>query len=277
VSNNDINGAGIGLRSAHIEQILTEQPPLRWVELLADNHLASGGLVRAHMEAIRSLYPVTLHCVSMSLGSTDPLDWDYIKQIKQLADDFDVSWLSEHICFTSAGHNHSHDLLPLPYTEEALDNLVNRVIQVQDFLGQRLLLENATSYVRFSHSTLTEAEFINELVARADCELLFDVNNVYVNQQNHGADALELINQLPVDKIREIHLAGFEDHGDFLLDAHNNPVADDVWALYRQLLMRKPDIATQVEWDNQIPELAVLIAEADKAQSIMDEVKRGCR
>lgn len=266
----DIRGAGLGLRTPHIHQILTEQPDIPWLEILADNHLCSGGLVDAHMHAIRQLYPVTMHCVSMSLGSTDPLDWDYLAQIKRLADDFEISWVSDHICFTSAGNQHAHDLLPLPYTEEALNNLVERVQQVQDFLGRRLLMENATSYVQFNHSTLTEGEFINALVERADCDLLFDVNNIYVNQQNHGSDASALIKQLPLDRIKEIHLAGFEDCGDFLLDAHNNKVSDPVWQLYSELQQLKPGIPTQIEWDNQLPNLATLMAEADKAQRIMN-------
>ena len=266
-----IQGAGIGLRSAHISQILCDKPKLNWVELLADNHVATGGLVPAHIGAVRELYPLTLHCVSMSLGSIDPLDYDYLSQIKRLADDFEVSWISDHICFTSSAGSQAHDLLPLPYTEEALDNLVNRVIAVQEFFGRRILLENATSYIQFNHSDISEAEFINELVKRADCKLLLDVNNLYVNQHNHGTDASKLIKQLPLDQVQEIHLAGFEDRGDFLLDAHNNKVSDPVWALYRQLQTLIPGTPTQIEWDNDLPELAVLINEADKAQSIMDQ------
>lgn len=273
-ANKDIRGAGFGLRTPHIHQILTEQPDIAWLEILADNHLASGGLVSAHLHAIRELYPVTMHCVSMSLGSTDPLDWDYLSQIKRVADDFDISWISDHICFTSAGNHHAHDLLPLPYTEEALNNLVERVQQVQDFLGRRLLMENATSYVQFEHSTLSEAEFINALTEQADCDLLFDVNNIYVNQQNHGGDAATLITQLPLDRIKEIHLAGFEDCGDFLLDAHNDKVSDPVWQLYQQLQTLKPGIATQIEWDNKLPDLATLMGEAQKAQTIMNSLAK---
>lgn len=270
-----IRGAGFGLRTPHIDQILTEQPNIAWLEILADNHLSTGGLVHAHMQAIRERYALTMHCVSMSLGSTDPLDWDYLGQIRRLADDFEISWVSDHICFTSAGNQHAHDLLPLPYTEEALANLADRVRQVQDFLGRRLLMENATSYVQFTHSTLSEAEFINALVEQTDCDLLFDVNNCYVNQQNHGDDALTLIRQLPLERIKEIHLAGFEDCGDFLLDAHNNKVSDQVWHLYQILQQLRPGIPTLVEWDNQLPELATLMAEADKAQTLMDQVAGG--
>lgn len=206
----------------------------------------------------------------MSLGSIDPLDYHYLRQIKRLADNFEVSWISDHICFTSASGAQAHDLLPLPYTEEALDNLVNRVIAVQEFLGRQILLENATSYIQFNHSTLSEAEFINQLVKRADCKLLLDVNNLYVNQHNHGDDASKLIKQLPLDQVQEIHLAGFDDRGDFLLDAHNNKVSDPVWALYSQLQSHIPGTPTQIEWDNDLPTLDVLIAEADKAQHIMD-------
>ncbi|MCJ8273666.1 MAG: DUF692 domain-containing protein [Psychrosphaera sp.] len=268
---NKISGTGIGLRTPHIQQILTEQPDIPWLEILADNHLCTGGITPAHLHAIRERYPVTMHCVSMSLGATDPIDWDYMAQIKRVADTYDISWISDHICFTSAGNRHAHDLLPLPYTEEALANLVERTKQVQDFLNRRILLENATNYIEFSHSTLTEIEFVSELVKQADCDLLFDVNNVYVNQQNHGIDAANIIDQLPLERIKEIHLAGFDDRGDYMLDAHNNKVADPVWQLYKQLQQRKPGIATQIEWDNDLPDLATLMGEADKAQKIMNQ------
>lgn len=269
-SSAQIHGAGIGLRSAHISQILTEKPPLNWVELLADNHVATGGLVPAHINAVRELYPITLHCVSMSLGAVEPLDHNYLSAIKCIADDFEVSWISDHICFTSASGKQAHDLLPLPYTEEALDNLINRVIVVQEFFGRQILLENATSYIQFNHSTLSEAEFINELVKRADCKLLLDVNNLYVNQCNHGIDASKLLELLPLEQVQEIHLAGFEDRGDFLLDAHNNKVSMPVWELYKELQAKIPGTPTQIEWDNDLPALEVLMAEAEKAQNIMD-------
>jgi uncharacterized protein (UPF0276 family) len=266
-----IQGAGIGLRSAHIQQIINQKPDIGWVELLADNHLSSGGMTTANLHAVRELYPITLHCVSMALGSIDPIDWQYMKKIKDLAKDFEASWVSDHICFTRAGGHHSHDLLPLPYTEEALTHLVKRVKQVQDFLEQPLLMENATSYLRFQHNSLSEAEFINALVSESGCQLICDLNNFYVNQQNHGTDALSLVSQLPLDSIKEIHLAGFDTFEDLLIDAHNTKVAAPVWQLFTALQKLRPGIAAQIEWDNQLPDLSVLLAEAGKAQCIIDD------
>lgn len=266
-----VTGAGIGLRSAHITQLLSERPQLPWLELLSDNVLARGGLIPAQLAAVREHYPLTLHGVGMNLGSLDPLDWNYIGRIKELASRLDVSWISEHICFTSHGGHHSHDLLPLPNTQEALQHLVQRIGEVQDFLGQRILMENASSYISYRHDTMTEAEFIGAMAEQADCHLLLDVNNAYVNQVNHGSDALELLRQLPLERVREVHLAGYEDKQDYLLDAHNSPVSTPVWTLYRELMALKPGIPTLIEWDNEIPSLAVLIAEAHRADSIAAE------
>jgi uncharacterized protein (UPF0276 family) len=266
-----VTGTGIGLRTAHIAQLLSEQPDLPWLELLSDNVLAGGGLIPAQLSAVREHYPLTLHGVGMNLGSLDPLDWDYIRRIKDVAARLDVSWISEHICFTSHGGHHSHDLLPLPNTEEALQHLVQRIGEVQDFLGQRILMENASSYISYRHDTMSEAEFIGAMAEQADCHLLLDVNNAYVNQVNHGSDALDLLRQLPLERVREVHLAGYQDKQDYLLDAHNSPVSTPVWALYRELMALKPGIPTLIEWDNEIPALAVLIAEARRADSIAAE------
>ena len=264
-----IAGTGIGLRSRHIGQVLSEQPDLPWLELLSDNVLARGGLVPAQLAAIREHYPLTLHGVGMNLGSLDPLDWGYIGRIKALASRLEVSWVSEHICFTAHGGHHSHDLLPLPNTEEALQHIVQRIRQVQDFLGQRIAMENASSYISYQHSAMSDGEFIAAMAQQADCHLLLDVNNAYVNQCNHGTDALDLFRQLPLDRVQEVHLAGYEDKGDYLLDAHNSRVSALVWALFRQLVALRPGIPTLIEWDNEIPELAVLIEEAKRADSML--------
>lgn len=263
-----VSGTGIGLRSRHIGQILSEQPDLPWLEVLSDNALARGGLVPAQLTAIRKHYPLTLHGVGMNLGSLDPLDWDYIRRIKELASRLEVSWISEHICFTAHGGHHSHDLLPLPNTEEALHHIVRRIAEVQDFLGQQIVMENASSYISYRHSTISDGEFIGAMAEQADCHLLLDVNNAYVNQVNHGTDALELFRQLPLDRVREVHLAGYEDKQSYLLDAHNSAVSPPVWALFRELVALKPGIPTLIEWDNDIPPLAVLIEEAERANNI---------
>jgi len=264
-----ISGVGIGLRSQHIHEILTDLPAIPWLELLADNHLADGGLDVAQLQSIAEHYPLTLHCVGMSLASVDPLNKAYCLRIKQLAQQVNAAWVSEHLCFTSAMGFQSHDLLPIPYNEVTLKHCVNRVMQIQDLLGERLLIENVSSYMAFNNTDMSEIDFIVELAQQADCFLLVDVNNIYVNQVNQGLDAERYIDQLPLDRIKEIHLAGFQQQENFLLDAHNNPVSEPVWRLYQRLIKRKADIPTLIEWDNDIPPLQTLLNEAKKADRIM--------
>ena len=267
-----LTGTGLGLRSAQITQVLSQQPPVPWFEILADNHTAPGGLIPRQLAAVRADYPITLYCVGMSLGGTDPLDHDYLRTIKRLIQTYEPALVSDHLCFSShAGHQY-HDLLPLPYTEEALRHVSERIRRVQDFLGIRLLVENVSSYLCFHHSTLTEPEFLAALAVEADCDLLFDVNNAYVNEVNHGDPAGDFISQLPLERIREIHLAGYEDKGNYLIDAHNNRVADPVWALFAAVIRQLPDIPVLIEWDNNIPALDVLLDEAAQAERI----RRAC-
>ena len=268
-----ISGVGIGLRSPHINEILTDLPPVPWFELLADNHMAPGGLIPAQLRAICENYPVTFHSVGLSLGSVDPLDMSYLGKLKHLMQQHQVAWLSEHCCFTSVDGLFSHDLLPIPYSEESLRYMVQRITQVQDFLGQRILIENVSSYMKFAESTLSEAEFIREVALQADCELLLDVNNIYVNHINQGVDTQEYLTLLPFDLIKEVHLAGFDDRGDYVLDAHNNPVAEPVWQLYEQLMQFIPEVPTLIEWDNDIPTLQTLIQEKQKADVIVNKAR----
>jgi len=262
-----ISGVGIGLRSPHIDEILATQPQIPWLELLADNHMAAGGVIPAQLEAICDLYPVTFHSVGLSLGSVDPLDLNYLGQLKDLMRQHQISWLSEHLCFTSVDGFHSHDLLPIPYSEESLRHMVGRISQVQDFLGERILVENVSSYMKFSETVLDEVAFVREVATQADCDLLIDVNNIFVNRLNQGIDAEAYIRQLPHDRIREIHLAGYEQHEGFVLDAHNNPVSDPVWSLYQQLIQFTDNVPTLIEWDNDIPSLERLMQEAHKAET----------
>ena len=264
-----ISGVGIGLRSQHINEILSTLPDIPWLELLADNHLAEGGQVVAQLDAVAEHYPLTLHCVGMSLASTEPLDKVYCQRIKALAKRVNASWISEHLCFTSAMGIHSHDLLPIPYNQESLNHCADRIMQIQDLLGERLLVENVSSYMAFKNSEMTEIGFIIELAKKADCYLLADVNNIYVNQVNQGLDAEQYIDNLPVERIKEIHLAGYQQQENYLLDAHNNPVSEPVWTLYQRLIQRKADIPTLIEWDNDIPPLPILLDEAAKAAKIM--------
>ena len=270
-----VSGTGIGLRSPHINEILTDLPSIPWFELLADNHLVEGGLIPLQLEKICQHYPVTFHSVGLSLGSVDPLDLTYLGKLKKLMRQYDIAWLSEHCCFTSVDGFHSHDLLPIPYSEESLSYMATRISQVQDFLGEQILIENVSSYMKFAESTLDEAEFISELAEKADCLLLVDVNNIYVNHMNQGIDTEKYLACLPYEKIKEIHLAGFEDHGDYILDAHNNPVAEPVWQLYEKLIQHVPDVPTLIEWDNDIPSLQRLIAEAQQADVIANKYKSG--
>jgi len=267
-----ISGAGIGLRSRHYRDILATKPPVAWFEVLSENYFGAGGLPIYHLEAVRADYPVTLHGVGMSLGSADPLNIDYLTRLKTLAGQIEPAWISDHLAWISVDGRHVHDLLPLPYTEESLVHFSARVSRVQDFLGRRLLIENPSSYMAYRTTDMTEWEFLQELAQRADCDLLFDVNNVYVSGHNHGFDPLEYLHALPADRIREIHLAGYEEHGDYLFDTHGYRVHPPVWDLYRKTIERLGSVPTLIEWDTDIPEFDVLVDEANKAQKVLTEV-----
>ena len=267
-----ISGAGIGLRSQHIHQVLDEKPDIPWFEILADNHLVQGGLIPKQLEAVRSCYPLTFHCVGMSLAGADPLDIDYLARIKKLADQLQPAWISDHLCFTQHGEHYFHDLLPFPYTQASLKHVSERVLKIQDYLNRALVIENVSSYLQFKESSMDEADFLAELVKRTGCELLLDVNNAYVNQINHGLDAKDFINRMPIDSVREIHLAGYEDKGDYLIDAHNNKISEPVWMLYEYLVDVLGSGPTLIEWDNDIPALDILMSEASRAQRCMNHV-----
>lgn len=262
--------AGIGLRSQHINQILDNEIQVPWFELLVDNWLANGGLIRRYLDAIAERYPITLHGVGLSLGGTEPLNFEYLQKIKNTLERTDALWYSEHLCFSQLQSHFSHDLLPLPYTEEAIKHVVNRIQQVQDFMGRELLIENVSAYLEYQHSAISESEFIAEIAEAADCHLILDANNFYVNQINHQHDALVEINKLPHDRVKEIHLAGFANKGEYVIDAHNNPVAQGVWDLYEETLKLTGPVPTLIEWDNDLPELEILLAEKDKAQDYLN-------
>ena len=261
-----IQGVGIGLRERHISEILQSLPTVPWLEVLADNHLALGGIIPAQLEAVRQYYPMTFHCVGMSLAGTDPLDMEYLKRVKRLADAIEPAWISDHLCFTQFGEHCFHDLLPVPYTQEALNLTTDRIDQVQTFFQKKILVENVSSYLQFEQSEMSEAEFVAELLKKTDCGLLLDINNIYVSAYNHQFDAQEYLDQLPLDRVAEIHLAGYEDRGEYLLDAHNNSVSEPVWDLYRSVLAKGVQAPTLIEWDNDIPSLTRLIDEARQAE-----------
>jgi uncharacterized protein (UPF0276 family) len=261
-------GFGLGLRVDHYETILADNPDVDWFEALTENYLVPGGKPLDNLMRIRERYPMVLHGVSLSIGSTQPLDRDYLAQLKALAARVEPKWVSDHLCWTGIAGRNMHDLLPLPYTEEALANVVERVRTVQDILGRRILLENVSSYVSYRESQVSEWQFLREIAERADCLILLDVNNIYVSSVNHEFDPLEYLNAIPVDRVQQIHLAGHENHGDYLIDTHDHPVPDPVWELYGAALRRFGNVSTMIERDANIPPLEELCSELDAARQL---------
>jgi len=267
LANNSL-GVGVGLRARHVAEIIQTKPLLDWFELLADNHMAEGGWARQQAIVIAEHYPVTMHCVGMSIAGSDPLDFSYLKKIKTLANEVKPKLISDHLCWTAFKSQQSHDLLPFPFTEETLQYVANRISRIQDYLGARIAVENISSYLTYQNSSIEESQFINALVQKADCEIIFDLNNLYVNHFNNQQNTYEYIDSIDLQRVVEIHLAGFEDKDNYYLDAHNNTVHDDVWSLYQYLMNKRDDIPTLIEWDHDIPEFEVLSGEANKAIDI---------
>lgn len=262
-------GFGLGLRPQHYEALLGEhRGRVAWLEALTDNYLVPGGRPLHFLDRLRAHYPVVLHGVSLSIGSTDPLDLDYVHSVKALAARVEPSWISDHLCWTGVNGVNLHDLMPLPFTEETVRHVVSRVHAVQDILGRRLVLENVSTYVSFAADEMTEWEFLREIAQRADCKLLLDVNNVYVSSINHGFDPLAYLRGVPVDRVQQFHLAGHSNQGDYLIDTHDEPVCEEVWQLYGAAVARFGAVSTMIERDDKIPELPVLLAELDHARSI---------
>ncbi len=261
-------GFGLGLRTTHYEEILESQPRVDWFEALSENYMVRGGKPLYYLERIRADYPVVLHGVSLSIGSTDPLDLEYLRALKTLADRIEPAWVSDHLCWTGMARQNIHDLLPLPYTPEAVDHVASRIARVQDFLQRPILIENVSSYVTFNQSEMTEWEFINELAERTDCLLLLDVNNVYVSGFNHGFDPHEFIDALPAQRIQQIHLAGHSNRGSHIIDTHDAPIIDEVWKLYGYTIEALGPVATMIERDDHIPGLATLVSELDQAREV---------
>jgi hypothetical protein len=231
----------------------------------------SGGRPMRVLEEIRQTHEIVLHGVSLSIGSADPLSLDYLKNLKSLIGRIEPAWVSDHLCWTGVEGENLHDLLPLPFTEEALDHLAPRVRQVQDFLGRRVLLENVSSYLTFKHSEMTEWEFLSALCEKTDCGILLDVNNIYVSARNHGFDPLAYLDGIPRERVGQMHLAGHSVQGKVLVDTHDHPVTEDVWTLYREAVRKFGAISTLIEWDAAIPDFQVLEAEADRAARIQAE------
>lgn len=265
--------AGIGLRPPHYREMLARRPPLAFLEVHSENYFGEGGPPHFYLEQLRADYPLSLHGVGLSLGSTDPLDVAYLARLKRLAERYQPALLSDHLCWTSAGGTHVHDLLPLPFTRDMAKHVACRIRQAQDTLGRRLLVENASSYVAFAESDMTEWEFVNEVVREADCLLLLDVNNAYVNAVNHGFDAREYLDAMPAERVAEIHLAGFDmdEQVQCLVDTHGKPVHAPVWELYFETIRRIGPRPTLIEWDADIPPLEVLLKEAAKADVMLEQ------
>ena len=266
-------GFGLGLRSAHYTQIVETRPRLGWFEILSENFMVPGGRPLHWLDRIRSDYPIAMHGVSLSIGSTDPLDQQHLAALQRLHRRVQPVWISDHLCWTGVGGRNLHDLLPLPYNEAVLAHVVERVRRVQDRLGCRILLENVSSYVSYPSSRLTEWEFLAEVAQRADCLILLDVNNIYVSSVNHEFDPQVYLDAMPRARVRQIHLAGHQRRPDGLIvDTHDAPVAEPVWRLYEHARRRFGDVATMIERDSNIPPLAELLAELDQARSIAARV-----
>jgi uncharacterized protein len=265
-------GFGLGLRTQHFAAVLADTPDVDWFEITSENFMVAGGKPRHYLNAIRAHYPLVMHGVSLAIGDSEPLDQDYLRQLKQLMLDIEPAWVSDHLCWTGVDGLNSHDLLPLPYTKATLDHVVSRVQAVQDYLGREILLENLSSYVEFAHSEMPEWEFLDQLARRSGCRLLLDINNVIVSARNHGFDPERYLAALPSERIWQIHLAGHSDYGDYVIDTHDHDVAPEVWALYASALRRFGRISSMIERDDHIPPLPTLLAEMYKARAISADI-----
>lgn len=261
---------GIGLRTPHYRELLETLPSLGWLEVHSENYFGEGGQPHHFLGRLREHYPLSLHGVGLGLGSAAPLDVAHLAKLRALITRYEPFVVSDHLCWGRASGRHLNDLLPLPYTEEALQHFCQRVTELQEALGREILVENVSSYLQFAHSTIPECQFVAEIARRTGCGLLLDVNNIHVNAVNQGFAARDYIEAIPGDAVREIHLAGFDDSGPCLIDTHGTPVCEAVWALYEETVQRIGPRPTLIEWDTDIPTLAVLLAHADRAERIME-------
>lgn len=265
-------GLGVGLRTVHFDHILQQHPAVDWFEVISENFMDSQGRPRYVLERIAERYPIVMHGVSLSIGSTDPLDFDYLRKLKRLAQSIGARWISDHVCWTGVAGFNTHDLLPIPYNEESLGHVVDRIRIVQELLERPLVLENPSSYITFAASTMSEAEFIARMADEADCRLLLDVNNVFVSARNHDFDAIEYLQTIPHERVVQMHLAGHTNCGTHLIDTHDGPVIDPVWELFRLAYHLTGGVSTLIEWDAQIPEFPVVHDEVLKARQVLNRV-----
>jgi len=262
-------GFGLGLRAEHYQDILERKPRnVDWFEILSENYMIDGGRPLYFLDAIRQDYPMVMHGVSMSLGSTDELDFNYLGQLKQLIERVEPHWFSDHLCWTGVDHQNMHDLLPLPYTEEAITHVADRIARVQDYIGRQMLIENLSSYITYCDDAMPEWEFLAAIAERADCYLLLDVNNIYVSSYNHHYDPLEYLEGIPPERVWQHHLAGHSNEGNLIIDTHDQDIIDPVWALYEETAKRFGPVSTMIERDGNIPELDEVLAELEQARRI---------
>jgi uncharacterized protein (UPF0276 family) len=263
-------GYGLGLRREHYETVLGQRPDVDWFEIISENYMVDGGKPLDYLTRIREHYPMVMHGVSMSIGSTEPLDFDYLKQLKALIKRVEPAWFSDHLCWTGVNGLNLHDLMPLPYTEEAIQHVADRVCRVQDYMGRRMLLENVSSYVSYSDSDMSEWEFLREVAERADCLILLDINNIYVSAYNHNFDPCAYLHAIPAERVYQFHLAGHTHENNLIIDTHDHPIADPVFELYAAAVQQFGRVSTMIERDDHIPPLPELLAELDQVRHIAE-------
>jgi uncharacterized protein len=262
-------GIGLGLRTVHYAHILEQRPDVDWFEIISENYLETSGRPLDFLDAIAERYPMVMHGVSLSIGSTDPLNREYLRQLRELRERVKARWVSDHLCWTGVAGRNSHDLLPMPYTEEALAHVVSRVDEVQNFLGAPIALENPSTYAELSGASMPEWEFLARLAELADCAILLDVNNVYVSARNHGFDPALYLDAMPFDRVVQLHVAGHTDHGTHIIDSHIGPVVDPVWELLALAHRRAAGVPILLEWDAEIPAFEVVHQEALRARELI--------
>jgi uncharacterized protein (UPF0276 family) len=267
-------GYGLGLRKEHYATVLAEKPAVDWFEILSENYMVAGGKPLYYLDRIRAHYPMVMHGVSLSIGGTDPLNREYLKQLKALAERVEPAWVSDHLCWTGVDGTNLHDLMPLPYTLEAIRHVAGRVSQVQDHLGRQILLENVSSYVAYEDSEIAEWEFLSEIAELADCLILLDVNNIYVSAFNHNFDPYAYLAGVPVERVHQFHLAGHTHEQDLIIDTHDRPIVDPVWELYGAAVQRFGRVSTMIERDDNIPPLPELLAELAQARRLAEDIHR---
>lgn len=268
----DYLGFGLGLRPVHYQDILATKPEVDWFEVISEDYMVPGGNRLYYLDRIRENYPMAMHGVSLSIGSCDPLDWDYLKQVKTLAKRIKPTWISDHCCWTGVNGTNLHDLLPLPFTQETVKHVAERINQVQDYLQGQILLENVSSYVTYNHSEMTEWDFMRAVAEEANCLVLLDINNIYVSAYNHHFDPIDYIKGIPVERVQQFHLAGHNNFGSHIIDTHDHDIIDPVWDLYDYAVRHYGYVSTMIERDDHIPPFNDLLTELQKAQSIAEKI-----